>query len=147
MSDSKYISTEIIDSLEYDDLDNKSTHSLVNDSEFVFWAEDTLKVILKPLKEKKNISFEVNINGENLKGEANLVLIEDNGQFILPESTPILDERDGSEFPIDSTYTFDSSNFSLVFAMEKNSKSKLSFTINNSTNNNIPDGFYVLSRK
>ena len=116
--------------------------------EYVFIEGDTITVVLRrDTASGKKLFFVVNTNGKKFEGAANLELIEDNGKYYLPESTPRLDEKTNKEYMCDSTFSYQSEKISFVFAMENKTQKRLSFIINNSSIGGVEDNFYTLYRK
>lgn len=107
---------------------------------------DSISIQLENLNSME-LKYAIDFKGIKHLGVARLQLLEDNGQYFLPESTPILDEVTGKEFEIDSTFSFENELVNLTFAMEKKSKNSLSFIVSDSKIDGILDGFYVLKRK
>lgn len=116
--------------------------------EFVFKGGDSITVTLWHIDSLKNkMMFRVEADTIKFEGAANLELIEDNGRFYLPESTPRLDEVSNQEYMCDSTFSFQSEKISFVFAMENKTHKRLSFIINNSTIAGLEDNFFTLYKK
>lgn len=111
-----------------------------------YFGGDSIFVSIKK-RDLNSISFELLFNKKNVKGTADLVMLEDNGKYYIPEGTPILDENTQKEYVCDSTYSYDSQKLSLTFAMENKTKKRLSFIVNNSKIKNVNDGFYTLYKK
>lgn len=117
-------------------------------NEYVFSGGDTITVILRrDATSSKKLLFFVNTKNKKFDGVANLELIEDNGKYYLPESTPRLDEKTNKEYMCDSTFSYQSEKISFVFAMENKTQKRLSFIINNSSIEGVDDNFYTLYRK
>jgi hypothetical protein len=127
----------------------KPTTILANlPNEYVFNGGDSLRVVLRrDAASSKKLLFVVNAKDKKFEGVANLELIEDNGKYYLPESTPRLDEETNKEYMCDSTFSYQSEKISFVFAMENKTQKRLSFIINNSSTEGIGDNFYTLYRK
>jgi hypothetical protein len=116
--------------------------------EYVFKGGDSITVSLRrDSSTSKKLLFVVEAKNKKFEGAANLELIEDNGKFYLPESTPRLDEKTNQEYMCDSTFSYQSEKISFVFAMENRTKKRLSFIINNSAIEGIEDNFYTLYRE
>lgn len=113
--------------------------------EYIFIGGDSIKVVLrKDIASDKNLFFVVETKGEKFEGSASLELIEEDGKYYLPESTPRLDEKTKKDYMCDSTFSYQSEKISFVFAMENKTRERLSFIINNSSIEGIEDNFYTL---
>lgn len=120
----------------------------IQTKEFIFKGGDSITVTLWYVDSLKNkLKFKVEASTGNFDGIANLELIEDNGNFYLPESTPRLDEISNQEYMCDSTFSFQSERISFVFAMENKTHKRLSFIINNSNISGLEDNFFTLYKK
>lgn len=119
----------------------------IND-DYLFIGGDTITVVLRrDIASGQKLFFVVNLKGNMFEGFANLELIEDDGKYYVPESTPRLDEKTNKEYMCDSTFSYQSEKISFVFAMENKTQKRLSFIINNSSIEGIEDNFYTLYRK
>lgn len=117
-------------------------------NDYIFQSGDSIIVTLqKDDLTPKKLHFKVETKNENFEGVANLELIEDNGKYYLPESTPRLDEKTNKEYMCDSTFSYQSEKISFVFAMENKTQKRLSFIINNSSIASVGDNFYTLYKK
>lgn len=126
-----------------------SKTEILNDKEnksIEYFAGDSIFVTIKK-RDMKSISFDLLFNKKNVKGTADLVMLEDNGKYYIPEGTPILDENTQEEYVCDSTYSFDNKNLNLTFAIENITKKRLSFIVSNSGIKSVNDGFYTLYKK
>ena len=102
--------------------------------------------INNPKSKNNKLNFRLRINNQLLKGEAKLVLIENNGKFELQESSPIADEYTNTDYFCDRTYDYDSSKISLAFLLEKNTRKRMLLVVNHSKIKKIEDGFYTLKK-
>ena len=119
------IQTDTLNTTKSEILNNSNNILSVKDSLF-FTDNDSINISIVK-SNNTTIDFSLKVKKYELTGKANLVLEEDNGKFYIPEGTPILDEKTNQEFNCDSTYTFDSKNINLTFAIETNTKNRLSF--------------------
>jgi hypothetical protein len=144
------VETNVKDTVKSVNLGDTAKPAIVTNlnDEYVFIGGDTITVVLRrDIASDKKLSFVVNTKGKKFEGSANLELIEDNGKYYLPESTPRLDENTNKEYMCDSTFSYQSEKISFVFAMENKTQKRLSFIINNSTVEGIEDNFYTLYRR
>lgn len=111
---------------------------------FLFSLGDSIKVEIEKNPSPKKINFDVNLKNKNFKGTANLVLLEDDGKFYLPEGTAIPDDNDNTEYFCDSTFAYNSEKINFTFAIENKTKKRLSFIVSRSTIKEIHNNFYTL---
>ena len=102
--------------------------------------------INNPESKKNKLKFRLRINNQLLKGEAKLVLIESDGKFELPESSPVADENANIDYICDRTYAYDSPKLNLAFLLEKGTRKRMLLVVNRSKIKMIKDNFYTLHR-
>ena len=100
--------------------------------------------INNPESKNNKLNFRLRINNQSLEGEAKLMLIENDGKFELPESSPIADEDTNTDYFCDRTYSYDSPKISLVFLLEKDTRKRMLLVVNHSKIKKIKDDFYTL---
>lgn len=127
---------------------SKSIRSNIYSKKDYYFYNDSFVVLLRECKTTPNqILFQVKKHENEFVGIAKLELIDDNGVYYLPESTPRLDETDNKEYFCDSTFSYQSDKISFVFAMENKNHQRLSFIINNSSVLSFKDSIYTLYRR
>ncbi|MFL9482880.1 hypothetical protein ACI6Q2_08885 [Chitinophagaceae bacterium LWZ2-11] len=145
------VGANLNDSIKINNVRDRIKHTTVVanlSNEYVFSGGDTLTVVLRrDATSAKKLLFVVNAKDKKFEGIANLELVEDNGQYYLPESTPRLDEKTNKEYMCDSTFSYQSEKISFIFAMENKTQKRLSFIINNSSTEGVEDSFYTLYLK
>jgi hypothetical protein len=105
--------------------------------EFLYHRLDTL-----------HIDFDIKVTKGNkfkhIKGVGELIRLEENSNFYLPEGTAIIDEANGQEYFCDSTFSYEGNTVSLGIGFEKNTKKRLSLTVNDSKSTLLQDHDYTL---
>ena len=105
----------------------------------------SIKVDINNPKSKDNkLNFKLRVNNQLLKGEAKLVLIENDGKFELPESSPIADEHTNTDYFCDRTYSYDSPEISLGFLFEKDTRKRMLLTVFHSKIKKLEDSNFTL---
>jgi len=131
----------------------KAKYSLSRYGENVyFYKSDSLYIKFSTIKRIKKIDFNICIESNNdtfnLKGVANLILIEnENGKLYVPEGSFILDSDTNEEYLCDSTYEYISDKLCFSCGFEKSTNRRISLVIYDSKIDFIRDNEYTLHKK